>query len=120
MPQIIAFIVHGMLEQFLADHRGHQPRTGESVPLAFTVPAARNEAWALLGYDVCDTWATSGLANCGYHADEVAALRPIWAPRLNEHHLFSKLEDAHAFRELTDARVTEHPPFFVYGIWSVS
>jgi hypothetical protein len=30
------------------------------------IPALRDPAWALLGYDVSDKWLWSGLSNCGY------------------------------------------------------
>ena len=75
-------------------------------------------AWAFLGFDVADG-DISGLCNCGYSPDEVVSLRPIWRPRLNEHGLFRDLDDALAFRKLTDKRVPEHAPFFVYGLWMV-
>lgn len=74
--------------------------------------------WTFLGFDVTDG-SISGLCNCGYHEPELAILRPTWASRLNEHGLFSEMADALAFRKLTDERVTEHAPFYVYGMWIV-
>lgn len=84
-----------------------------------TKPPATSAAWALLGFDVADGSLLSGLMNCGYSADTVEALRARWAPRLNERHLFGSIEDALAFREMTDHRVPEHAPFFVYGLYLV-
>lgn len=81
-------------------------------------PAAISATWECLGYDVADP-TISGLSNCGYDPDERTALIPRWAPRLNEHHLFTQLDDAYAFRELTNQRVTEHAPFFVFGLWRI-
>ncbi|MEJ7729921.1 MAG: hypothetical protein WKG00_11940 [Polyangiaceae bacterium] len=73
-------------------------------------------AWALLGYDVGDG-GVSGLCNCGYTPDELAVLRPRWAPRLNEHGLFSDVDAAMGFRAITDVRVPEHAPFLVFAMW---
>lgn len=82
-----------------------------------TVPAARDEGWRFLGFDVADGGFISGLTNCGYTDDEIAALRQRWAGHLNEHHLFDDEEQALAFRELSDRRVPEHAPFFVFGLF---
>jgi len=80
-------------------------------------PATLDAGWRLLGYGVADRWLLSGLSNCGYTEEERDAwLR--WGPHLNEHHLFSDLDHAFAFREASDLRVAEHAPFFVLGLWS--
>ena len=74
----------------------------------------------LLGYDVADYYLMSGLANCGYSAqEEAAALAPDWAPRLNEWHLFGSPADATAFAAVTADRVPEHAPFYAYGIYQL-
>lgn len=39
---------------------------------------------------------------------------------LNAHHLFHSKDAAEAYRPLRDARVVEHAPFYVYGLWTVS
>lgn len=52
-----------------------------------TVPAAREEGWRFLGFDVADGGFISGLSNCGYTDAEAASLRSQWAGLLNEHHL---------------------------------
>ena len=74
--------------------------------------------WVFLGFDVADG-STSGLSNCGYDASEARILRPVWGPRLNKHGLFVDIADALSFRQLTNERVPEHAPFYVYGIWVV-
>jgi len=85
------------------------------------VPSLRDPAWAFLGYDVCDKWLLSGLSNCGYgtNESEIQILRGTYASDLNEHHLFGSIEPATAFRMLSDERVQEHAPFFVFGIWLI-
>jgi hypothetical protein len=82
-----------------------------------TVPAALGPTWTLLGYDVADP-GISGLTNCGYDGRDVE-LKAAWGPRLNEHHLLTTLDDAFAFRNVTNARVVEHAPFFVFGLWRI-
>lgn len=83
-----------------------------------TKPESIDPAWRFLGYDIADP-STSGLSNCGYTDEELIALRPLWAPHLNECHLFDDLDKAIEFRELTGARVPEHAPFFVIGLWLI-
>jgi len=121
--QLVAFTVHatedGGLAEFLDAHVGHLPSTGETSPLPPTTPPARDPAWRLLGYDVCDVWGLSGLSNCGYDANELAGLRQAWAPRLNAYHLLSNLDEGETCRRLSNERVPEHAPFFVYGLWSI-
>jgi hypothetical protein len=74
----------------------------------------------LLGYDVADDVFLSGLSNCGYTDDEKSALRPKWAPHLNKYHLFDDANIAYEFKTIADARVCEHAPFFVFGIYLLS
>jgi hypothetical protein len=73
----------------------------------------------LLGYDVADYDLLGGLANCGYAPEEAASLAPVWAPLLNEWHLFGNPEDATAFAAVTARRVPEHAPFYAYGIYQL-
>ena len=84
--------------------------------LPATTPAEPDPDWELLGYDVADRWLLSGLANCGYGADDVDEFRSRWSPALNAHHLFAEVAAARAFRGATDARVPEHAPFRVYAV----
>ena len=85
-----------------------------------TDPDRVPEGSALLGYDVADAGRTSGLSNCGYTEEEVSALGPVWADRLNSFGLLSALEDAVAFRQQCNYRVPEHAPFWVYALWRLS
>ena len=85
-----------------------------------TVPARLPDGSTLLGYDVADAARLSGLSNCGYTEEEIRDLSPVWAKRLNSFGLFSSLDDAVAFRELSDRRVVEHAPFWVYGLWRIA
>ena len=86
-----------------------------------TSPAIRAEAWSLLGYDVADQWLLSGLSNCGFlPGDDIKALRREWSSKLNQNHLFNRLENAMEFKDLSDQRTVEHSPFFVFGIWSIA
>jgi len=86
------------------------------------IPTLRDPAWALLGYDISDQWLLSGLSNCGYgtNGSELQTLRETYASSLNEHHLFASLQPAGDFRQLSDERVPEHAPFFVFGLWLIS
>ena len=88
-----------------------------ALPLGQTVPAQRPSASELLGYDVADDSWISGLANCEYFPEERDRLHRLWASRLNEFGLLARLEDAVQFRQVSDARVPEHAPFWIYGIW---
>lgn len=94
------------------DERGDGWQALDSLPPP--VPADP-EAWPRLGYDVADPGMISGLMNCGY-GEEREALVAAWAARLNAAGLFDSLDDALAFRALTDARVPEHAPFAVFEL----
>jgi hypothetical protein len=85
--------------------------------LESTVPARLPEGSTILGYDVADASRISGLTNCGYTEEEIRELGPLWGNRLNSFGLLSTIEEAVAFRQLTDQRVPEHAPFWVYGLW---
>jgi len=94
---------------------GEDGRTAENVdPI---VPAV--EKYDPVGYDVADRGLLSGLTNCGYTPDDAASLAPVWAPLLNEWHLFDNPEDATAYASITAKRVPEHAPFFAYGIYQL-
>ena len=82
-------------------------------------PKERNPDWPFLGFDVGDGGLLSGLMNCGYEDAERKALAEEWGPRLNEHHLFKDAESALAFRLMSNRRVAENAPFFVYGVWLI-
>jgi hypothetical protein len=86
-----------------------------------TVPAVRENSWSFLGFDVSDQWLLSGLSNCGFlpEVEDVSELKRTWGPQLNQHHLFNALAPATAFKNLSNERVKEHAPFFVFGIWLI-
>jgi hypothetical protein len=90
------------------------------IELEPTVPDRPPEGSTLLGYDVADAGWVSGLSNCGYTEEETRVLGSEWGPRLNSDGLLSTLEDAVAFRHLTDQRVPEHAPFWVYALWRLN
>jgi hypothetical protein len=87
--------------------------------LASTTPEHRDGAWAFLGFDITDS-GISGLSNCGYDDAERDGLAAEWAQHLNRYHLFDSLERAFEFRKLSNARVPEHAPFFVIGLWLIA
>jgi hypothetical protein len=89
----------------------------EDEPTPEITPAV--ERHDLLGYDIADYWQLSGLTNCGYSPEEAASLAPVWAPLLNQWHLFDNPDDAEAYAEVTDKRVPEHAPFYAYGIYQL-
>lgn len=87
--------------------------------LSKTVPSARNKDWEFLGYDVSDLALLSALSNCGYKPDEIQSLRARWAKHLNKFHLFTDKSQAIEFKGLSDQRVVEHAPFFVFGLYRI-
>lgn len=74
--------------------------------------------WRCLGFDAATEWLLSGVTGCGYD-DDIAVWRGEWRHVLNDHHLFPDVATAIRFARLTDRRVPEHAPFFVFGIWQV-
>jgi hypothetical protein len=92
----------------------------ETESKSVTSPSDLDKNWSLLGYDISDEYLLSGLSSCGYsESDNVSVLRDRWAPHLNKYHLFTEKDQAIEFREMTDRRVPEHAPFFVYGIYLI-
>jgi len=89
------------------------------IPLGRTLPSELPLGSELLGYDVADAGWISGLTNCGYWPEEKAALARTWATRLNDFGLLTTLGDAAEFKRVTDERVPEHAPFWIYGLWRV-
>lgn len=87
-----------------------------SRPEPSTLPAGS----LLLGYDVADGGFWSGLSNCGYSEEDAGRLRPEWAKRIDDHGLLQTQEDAFAFRDISNRRVPEHAPFWVYGLHQVT
>jgi hypothetical protein len=79
-----------------------------------------DEEAELLGYDVADEVMTSGLSNCSYSDEDKGRLRPLWGSRLNRFHLFDRADLSSQFKGITEARVPEHAPFFVFGVYRLS
>lgn len=71
--------------------------------------------WTSVGYDVADADYVSGLTNCGYAEDERTELSDS-IKALNEFGLFGDFERAAEFRSISEKRVPEHAPFFVYRL----
>lgn len=69
-----------------------------------------------LGFDVADEYFYSALFNCGF-GSEKGDLAKRFGSILNEHGLFDFPGDATAYSERADARVRDHAPFRVFGIW---
>lgn len=88
-----------------------------ALTLGRAVPSDRPATSELLGYDVADGSWISGLCNCEYSREEKEQLTPVWVPRLNNFGLIASLDHATDFKRLSDARVPEHSPFWVYAIW---
>jgi hypothetical protein len=104
------------IHAFMPQEDGSQRPLGYEDVAVHLVPAVLDDSWTLLGYDISDPYLLSGLMNCGY-GDEIDVLRERWIPHLNEHHLFTDLEAAFEFRTISNERVPEHAPFYVYGIY---
>jgi hypothetical protein len=72
-------------------------------------------AWNVLGYDVADRFLTS--SSLGRRpVENFDSFRAQWRPYLNEHHLFGSVDCAMRFRDISDMRVPEHAPHFVYRL----
>jgi hypothetical protein len=87
---------------------------GFEIPV--TNPASLPEQIEFLGFDVADAGHISGLCNCGYKPQEKSRLAKRWGKRLNKYGLLRSLSDATKFKEMSDRRVPEHAPFWVYGV----
>jgi hypothetical protein len=87
-------------------------------PLIYSTPEPLSvpEGSTCLGFDVADSGFWSGLSNCGYSEAERAELRPKWRDRINDFGLLKLEQDALEFRELSDVRVSEHAPFWVFRL----
>jgi hypothetical protein len=81
-----------------------------------TNPASLPRLTEFLGFDVADGGHISGLSNCGYKQEAKDVLAKQWGKRLNKYGLLPSLGDAVEFREMTNARVPEHAPFWIFGI----
>jgi hypothetical protein len=102
------------VELFIPQHAGVDEFVGliDHEPTPMTLPTEAQ----FLGLDVADSGMVSGLSNCGYSRAEREQLRPEWQSKINDFGLLQAEQDALIFRELTDTRVPEHAPFWVYKI----
>jgi hypothetical protein len=71
--------------------------------------------WRVVGHDIADRDFVSGLSNCSYNERDRVSLSG-WAQKINEFGLIDDVELAQEFREISDARLPDHAPFFVYRI----
>lgn len=69
-----------------------------------------------LGYDIADFMLISGVSNCGYGGND-RKLFEQYIPFINEYGLVSDLDAADSIRKLSNQRVTEHAPFYIFGIY---
>jgi hypothetical protein len=76
--------------------------------------------YSSLGYDVADRYFTSALSNCALPPPLLTTTRNQFASSLNNHGLFSNLNDALRFRSACQLLVPEHNPFEVYRLAGVS
>ncbi len=72
---------------------------------------------SLLGYDVADGSLVSGLCNCASDTTTMRELQTSWSSSVNEYGLIETLDNAIRFRSIADARVPEHSPFWIFGIY---
>lgn len=86
-----------------------------------TSPSELDQTWEFLGYDVADRWLLSGLSNCTDSGEsDFVALRARFGPKLNPNHLLSKKEDALEFKSVSNDRVPDHAPFYLYKLWLIA
>lgn len=108
------------ISEVVRSGNANQPETRTSWPSVNTTePSSLQEDWVFLGYDVADRSLLSGLSNCGYTKEELPQFAASFGRNLNDYHLFDSLEVAMAFKALSDRRVKEHAPFYVYGLWRI-
>ncbi len=70
-----------------------------------------------VGFDVADRSLISSVCNCGFVRLGRETLAKEWSNSVNEFGLFSEFADALKFRELSDAVIEEHAPFYVLSLW---
>lgn len=78
-----------------------------------------SDDWVLLGYDVADYDLISGIYE-GVMDNELAhRLRAVWAPRLNEHHLFPDPQTAFDYIPDANIKCPSHKPYSAYALYGV-
>jgi hypothetical protein len=121
----------GLRRRMHADEQSQATVVALSVPAEaavdlgiWNIGAAQYEkpsaSWTFAGYDIADAGFWSGLSDCGYRPDEAIPIRERFAADLNDFHLFVEQAVAEEFRSVTDRRVAEHAPFYVFGLYTLS
>ncbi len=96
------------------------PREPEFMPWLTPPELSSIDArWEFLGWDIAENAFPSALTNCGYEPDEREALSARFGAALNDHHLFGELAPALACRRAQEARILEHGPWAVLGLYRV-
>lgn len=91
----------------------------QSILLNGIHPPLPNSSWSRLGYDVADGGQVSALSNCSYEAPEMADARRRWQSSVNDSGLLADLDSAVAVRDLSNKRVAEHAPFYIYEVFRI-
>jgi hypothetical protein len=78
--------------------------------------------WDFLGFDVYDGTLLSALLNFGGDEQDMQHRAEKFASKLNEHHLFSKPEDAFEYRQWCNTihDFVVHGPFYIFGLYHVT
>ena len=71
-----------------------------------------------LGYDVGDFMLISSLTNCGFTI-EVKNNLTFFKDKLNKYGLFSDIVTAEEYKTISDLRVKEHAPFYIFGLYQI-
>jgi hypothetical protein len=90
--------------------------TKDAGPFGGLVAAPVPQVMNIIGFDIATEAPISGLCNCGYAQAELDRLRHKWECKLNEYGLLTDIEDAQQFQEMTNKRVPEHAPFYIYKL----
>lgn len=103
--------------EILAETELSPDKFGSSILERSPTPSELPGQSQLAGYDLADAGFLSGLSNCAYVQDERLVLGKEWNSRLNAYGLFAQLADAIKFKNITDSRVREHAPFWVFALY---
>lgn len=93
--------------------------TENNIYIPSTLFASNNQfILDFLGYEVADFMFVSSLTNCEYKVEEKKYLTSF-RDRLNECGLFDDIASAEEYKNISDLRVKEHAPFYVFGLYRV-
>jgi hypothetical protein len=86
-----------------------------------TIPPSVLTEWKLVGFDITDRGGEAHLTGVEFRGDQkyIDSICKQWGPKLNEYHLFRKLDDALEYKEFETESVPEQSPYYVYGIWLI-